>query len=1034
MGARYYRIISIDTSSRSNKTLKRSTSKDWLSINYSVKKGITNDELYSGHLPESLETIELERYISNCRKNNKYPNISQAFEKGFAFDGNKKNFLGYTDALIELKFSSKYAHRFDYYSKGLYFNGIKYVRYKRSASSARNGKCLFIMEELYNRHMKKWSDCGLSIENVDDLTSWEAYRGLTLSSIESTISLPCDSILILKDHETPIPDDVTRPFSDLQETNEKTLTNTIWDGEGLLDESIFLSREKYSSPNTSMLFLRGRFFKTCGFRTKLQKWFSDNNITSVEQLNGFTLAKTPKDIKLVITESSLKFCKFINADDEDFLAKSLTNWVLGQGINLSANYKNKSKNLLLGIVKTNHPTRFYDGKLVRTNYQLLNTLPLSREEVKELIRPSIEYLNLASESPLFFRDLIKCTPILKNLDPIPESNELDVHYVSESDDDLADNSTQYKSYYVNEILKRTNNLSGTKLYKDYRKAVLSNFRTHLIKGHILVEGTLATLFGNPAEFLYCTLKRNADYVLGSQLQYTKDNVNCISDVLQQNEIYCSHFNHEETLTCARNPHITMGNNLIVSNNTSINFYEEYFTLSDEIVCVNAINCNIQQTLNGADYDSDTMLITNNEILVNSAKTAVSLFKTPVNILDSNKKPIDPTISIEYQLSEIDAVISDNQIGQIINLSQELNSLIWESVRGQESKQKHYNLQTDFEDKYNEVTKLAILSNVSLDRAKRVYKIDINEALEEIKLHERLYRYHPVEAVIEERPLYLQNLLGIKPSDYTRDIYDIYTYFYQKPDERIKITTKKHVKKPNQKILDSFGSNINLYQYDILDEDTENFIMSIYTINNNATHDCTMSHLYEIVKDKKFEKEIKPFIKELISSHQISNSKPLKLTDLINIPPTYSYAEGYAESIKEVVKKAFNSQRKIANKKQFSKEEKYTLRNEILDKCFSDVDNILKKYHSHVDYLIYLLLKNIDDNTLLTKEDKENKFVGYSSLLLSCICNHTYQGKHIFYDMVSQKAKTDNSVPQYYLHSDPSGDINIYGIKHSIQKA
>ena len=55
---------------------------------------------------------------------------------------------------------------------------------------------------------------------------------------------------------------------------------------------------------------------------------------------------------------------------------------------------------------------------------------------------------------------------------------------------------------------------------------------------------------------------------------------------------------------------------------------DYFDLGD-IVCVNAIEENIQQRLNGCDYDSDTMLITDDALLVNAAERYNGFFKVPV---------------------------------------------------------------------------------------------------------------------------------------------------------------------------------------------------------------------------------------------------------------------------------------------------------------------------------------------------------------------------------------------------------------------
>src|SRR5699024_2364960 len=85
--------------------------------------------------------------------------------------------------------------------------------------------------------------------------------------------------------------------------------NTIWDGESLMDYSMF---GKYC--DKGMLLLRNRFFKTCAFNTNIQKWFSDYGITEIGQLNGFTLATDIKQIKLITTPSSIKYLKFGTLD------------------------------------------------------------------------------------------------------------------------------------------------------------------------------------------------------------------------------------------------------------------------------------------------------------------------------------------------------------------------------------------------------------------------------------------------------------------------------------------------------------------------------------------------------------------------------------------------------------------------------------------------------------------------------------------------------------------------------------------------
>ena len=196
------------------------------------------------------------------------------------------------------------------YTNGFDIDGIHYVRYKRSAGSSRDGRCLFIAEPLYQDIMD-WSACGLSADNVSDQASWQAYIALTLSSIESAIRLPKKAILIIPDKVSRfttktvcVKEDATEGLT--AEEEETEIENVIWDGEALLDVSEF---ESAGYGDKGMMLLRNRFFKTCAFNTNLQKWFKDKGITTVGQLAGYTSARKVEDIKLVITESSLSKAK-----------------------------------------------------------------------------------------------------------------------------------------------------------------------------------------------------------------------------------------------------------------------------------------------------------------------------------------------------------------------------------------------------------------------------------------------------------------------------------------------------------------------------------------------------------------------------------------------------------------------------------------------------------------------------------------------------------------------------------------------------
>ena len=99
--------------------------------------------------------------------------------------------------------------REDLYENGFVCDGIKYVRFKRSAGSSRVGKCLFIDERLYPA-MHKWEMCGIKVAPGQeiDLAALESYIALTSSSIIGTLEVRPENFLVVEDFESSFEDDV----------------------------------------------------------------------------------------------------------------------------------------------------------------------------------------------------------------------------------------------------------------------------------------------------------------------------------------------------------------------------------------------------------------------------------------------------------------------------------------------------------------------------------------------------------------------------------------------------------------------------------------------------------------------------------------------------------------------------------------------------------------------------------------------------------------------------------------------------------
>lgn len=664
-----YRIISIEAAD-----IYRQEQENGVAVGIKMP-GKNSDacfRMFRNFLDNSLDLIELEKaYKRICRK-------KFSFRDKFGND--------YTIAVVNVKFN--FIHRSEngktvkirqlreyFYENGFYIDGIHYVRYKRSAGSSREGKCLFIDERLY-KAMAKWSECGLKPKT--DLASWESYKALSLSSLKGMVNIPLECILFVPDYKSTFTDEVVSvEIQDgaLTAAHKQTeISNDIWDGESLLDESVF--RGNYADKH--MLLLRNKFFKSCAFRTKLQKWFQDKNITLEElKSRGFvTFATDINQIVMVTTPNSLKYLKFAGG----FTERNIRKWI-------------ENINDTFGVVKWDKSTRFFHGKMVQSSYQLLNTLGLTETQAAELLKPSIDYISLLRKDVDFMRYHFTDAFAREKDDEEPVRP-----------DGLAD-----RADVIFTLMHKCSHFDETELYANFRNDVVKSLKERLKRGHILLNGTNATLFGNGPELL--------KYIAGEEI---------ISE-LHSGQTYCKRFADKTKLLCARSPHITMGNLYSAENNMQGEIWN-YFDLGENIVCVNAIEENIQQRLNGCDYDSDTMLLTDDKLLVETAEKYKDLFKVPVCKIETVKKE-------NQTLPELDHDTSNNKIGEIVNLSQKLNSLIWDKIHKGESEEK-------IKEIYGDVCKLAVLSGLEIDKAKRAYDI-VNAGKELIALRKKYDKPSPV---------------------------------------------------------------------------------------------------------------------------------------------------------------------------------------------------------------------------------------------------------------------------------------------------
>ena len=334
---------------------------------------------------------------------------------------------------------------------------------------------------------------------------------------------------------------------------------------------------------------------------------------------------------------------------------------------------------VFGIVKYEKSTRHFSDGMVSCHYQLINSLRLSQGQVKELLRPAFEYISSVRDEPA----------VLK-------------HHLS------LECGTARAAYTKNDmifgLMSVNEKFSDTGLYREFRQRLVRAMIRELKRGHIPINGNYSVMLGSGVEMLLQSIGRFDG-----------------KGILGEGRIYTERFPFGKKLLGSRSPHVCAGN-IFIAENTDCELIRRYFPLSKEVVYVDAANNNLLQRLNGADFDSDSLLLTDNEILLEAAQRGYDIFTVPTNSVYAEKTKRHYT---KREQCELDIKTSVNRIGEIINLSQLLNSIYWENINSGRSHERNRAL-------YLDICSLAVLSNIEIDRAKKEFGFDTAKELAVIK--------------------------------------------------------------------------------------------------------------------------------------------------------------------------------------------------------------------------------------------------------------------------------------------------------------
>lgn len=113
-----------------------------------------------------------------------------------------------------------------------------------------------------------------------------------------------------------------------------------------------------------------------------------------------------------------------------------------------------------------------------------------------------------------------------------------------------------------------------------------------------------------------------------------------------------------------------------------------------------------------------MLLTDNEVMIRCASRYYNIFKVPTMVMDSKKRKRKYT---NADKASLDIFCDSDNIGVIVNLSQEINTIMWDKI----------NRNGDWMGAikaYYDNCLLSILSMIAIDSAKKEYALDCMEEL------------------------------------------------------------------------------------------------------------------------------------------------------------------------------------------------------------------------------------------------------------------------------------------------------------------
>ena len=384
---------------------------------------------------------------------------------------------------------------------------IHYKMLYRSTGKAKKGSCMFIREELYDM-ARNFLYMGIELpkENAP-IVEISAYASLISSGIVGRIEIDPHDILILKDVDRTFVTDVI----DIRTNQERQcvaakvenyeVTNTLFDGQALIDSSIF-------PPDANgYILLRHHFCKMASFSANIQEFFKDyfkENYNTASVCDMFGNSHLVKDIKLITTDNAMKWLKF-DVSYETWCEK------VGQNGNK------------FGIVKTAHKSKL--GSVQRMSYQMVNSLDMAIME--NVAAESVAYVERLKSDDDFFLDYLRQNQNFSN---------------------------DYEAILA--LCEQNREFVRSEYYRNRKRKIIEAYVLNMKSGRILQNAENLTIVGSPYAMLLYAATGDPNAV-DSDMTFSveQDTIQCYTERFDNGEYlaaFRSPFNSRNNLTYLHN--------------------------------------------------------------------------------------------------------------------------------------------------------------------------------------------------------------------------------------------------------------------------------------------------------------------------------------------------------------------------------------------------------------------------------------------------------------------------------------------------